>query len=121
MSPIEFIGVGLLGGVGAVARFALDGGIATRLGKTFPYGTLLVNLVGSLVLGVLVGATLPPKTSEILTAGLIGAFTTFSTWMFETHRLGEEERGALAAVNLVVSLLLGVACAWTGRKAGLAL
>lgn len=106
---------------GAVARFALDGGVATRLGRTFPYGTLLVNLLGSLVLGVLIGAALPPRTSEILTAGLIGAFTTFSTWMFETHRLGEDQRGSLATVNLVVSLVLGVACAWVGRKVGLAL
>ena len=121
MSLIEVIGVGLLGGVGAVARFVLDGGIAERLGRAFPYGTLVVNLLGSVLLGLFVGVALPSRTSEILTAGLIGAFTTFSTWMFESHRLGEDQRTALATANLVLSLVLGVACAWFGRKIGLEL
>lgn len=121
MTPLEVIGIGVLGGFGAVARFLLDGGIAAQLGRAFPYGTLVVNLSGSAVLGVLVGAALPARTAEVLTAGLIGAFTTFSTWMFESHRLGEDDEGALAAINLVVALLAGVACAWLGRRVGLAL
>jgi CrcB protein len=121
MSLLEVIGVGALGGFGAVARFLLDGAVAARLGCAFPYGTLVVNLSGSVVLGVLVGAALPPRTSEILTAGLIGAFTTFSTWMFESHRLGEDNEGTLAAINVLVALVLGVACAWLGRTVGLAL
>ena len=121
MTLLEVIGVGVLGGVGAVARFLLDGGIAAHLGRSFPYGTLVVNLSGSVVLGVLVGVALPTRTAEVLTAGLIGAFTTFSTWMFESHRLGEDDQGGLAATNLMVSLVLGVLCAWFGRKVGLAL
>ena len=121
MTLVELIGVGVLGGVGAVARFLLDGAIAVRVGRAFPYGTLAVNLSGSLVLGVLVGAALPPRTAEVLTAGLIGAFTTFSTWMFESHRLVEDNEWGLAAINLVVALLAGVAGAWLGRKVGLAL
>jgi CrcB protein len=121
MTLLEVVGVGVLGGFGAVARFLLDGGIAARLGRAFPYGTLVVNLSGSVVLGVLVGPALPPRTSEVLTAGLIGAFTTFSTWMFESHRLGEDDEGNLAAINALVALVLGVACAWVGREVGLAL
>lgn len=121
MSFLEVVGVGLLGGVGAVARFVLDGGIGARVGRAFPYGTLIVNVLGSFLLGVFVGAAFPPKTSEVLTAGLIGAFTTFSTWMFESHRLGEDGQARLAAVNVAVALVLGVSCAWVGRKVGLAL
>lgn len=121
MSLLEVVGVGLLGGVGAVARFLIDGRIAATAESVFPYGTLIVNLLGSFVLGVFVGAALPPRTSEVLSAGLIGAFTTFSTWMFESHRLGEDERERLAAINVVVALVLGVACAWAGRKVGLTL
>ena len=121
MTVLEFIGVGFLGGVGAVARFLIDGGVGARLGRAFPYGTLAVNLSGSVVLGFLAGAALPAQTSEVLTAGLTGAFTTFSTWMFETQRLGEDDQGRLAAMNILVSLVLGVACAWLGRKVGLAL
>lgn len=117
MTPIEFIGVGLLGGAGAVARFLIDGRIAGRLGRAFPYGTLLVNLVGALLLGAVVAAALPPRTSEVLTGGLIGAFTTFSTWMFESHRLGEDHRADLAAINLLAALVLGVVCAWLGGRA----
>jgi fluoride exporter len=121
MSFLEVVGIGLLGGVGAVARFLLDGGIAGRLGRTFPYGTMVVNLSGSFLLGALIGAALPARTSEVLTAGLVGAFTTFSTWVFESHRLGEDHQGRLAAMNLMASLVLGVAVAWLGRQVGLAL
>ena len=121
MSLIEVIGVGLLGGVGAVARFVLDGGIAERLGRAFPYGTLVVNLLGSVLLGLFVGVALPSRTSEILTAGLIGAFTTFSTWALESHRLAEDGRAPLGALNFAASLVLGVTLAWAGRRLGAAL
>lgn len=118
MTPLEVVGIGLLGGVGAVARFLLDGAVAGRAGRTFPYGTLAVNLLGSFVLGLFAGLALAPRTSRVITAGLIGAFTTFSTWVFESHRLGEDQRGRLATINLLASLVLGVTCAWLGRKFG---
>lgn len=121
MSLVEVVGVGLLGGLGAAARFALDGTITERLGREFPYGTLLVNLIGSFLLGVMAGAALARGAYEVLGVGLIGAFTTFSTWIFESHRLGEDHRSALAAVNLLGSLALGLAFAWAGRKVGSAL
>jgi hypothetical protein len=68
MTPFEVMGIGLLGGVGAVARFVVDGGIGGRLGRSFPYGTFVVNLLGSFVLGFLAGVALPAKTSQILTS-----------------------------------------------------
>jgi fluoride exporter len=115
------IGVGLLGGVGAVARFALDGAVSRRVGREFPYGTLAVNLVGAFVLGVFVGLALSDATYRLLGIGLVGAFTTFSTWAFESHRLGEDRRLGMGVANFAVSLVLGVTAAWAGRHLGMAL
>jgi CrcB protein len=112
------VGVGLLGGVGAVARFLLDGGVAGRLGRAFPYGTLAVNVLGSVLLGALVGAALSDDASRLLGTGLVGAFTTFSTWAFESHRLGEDGELARGVANFAVSLALGVTAAWAGRHLG---
>lgn len=121
MSWPVFLGVGLLGGLGAVARFALDGSVSARAGRSFPYGTLAVNLLGSLVLGALVGAALSGDRYRLAGTGLIGAFTTFSTWAFESHRLGEYRRMGLGTANFLVSLVLGVGAAWVGRRIGMAL
>jgi CrcB protein len=112
------LGVGLVGGVGAIARFLLDGAIAGRFGREFPYGTLLVNLLGAFVLGVLVRAALDPNAYRLLGTGLIGAFTTFSTWALETHRLGEEGELRLGAGNFAISLVLGLLAVWAGRHVG---
>ena len=121
MSALTLLAVGCVGGVGACARLLLDGTVSPRFVGPFPYGTLLVNVSGSFVLGLLVGIALEGDAYRIAGVGLIGAFTTFSTWMFESHRLGEDGQARLAAVNVVVALVLGVSCAWVGRKVGLAL
>ena len=118
MSAGMVIAVGLLGGIGAVSRFLLDGAVAARVGKGFPFGTLAVNLSGAFLLGILVGATVGTGTYRLLGVGLIGAYTTFSTWALESHRLSEDGEGRLGAANFVVSLVLGVAVAWLGRKIG---
>jgi fluoride exporter len=121
MSAAIVIGVGLLGGLGAVARFLLDGSVAGRLGRDFPYGTLAVNLTGAFVLGLLVGAALSDDTFRLLGTGLVGAYTTFSTWALESHRLGEDGDLARGLANFAVSLVLGVTAAWLGRHLGAAL
>lgn len=121
MSALVLLGVGLLGGVGAIGRFLLDGAVAARLGRSFPYGTLVVNLTGAFVLGLLVGAALKGDAYRFAGLGLIGAYTTFSTWAFESHRLSEDGEGRAAALNFAVSLALGVAAAWAGRHVGAAL
>lgn len=118
MSAAVVVGVGLLGGIGAIARFALDGAVGSRLTSEFPYGTLLVNLVGAFTLGVFVGAALSGNAYRLLGTGLVGAFTTFSTWAFESHRLGEDGDGRLGGLNFIASLVLGVLAAWAGRKLG---
>jgi CrcB protein len=121
VSPLVVIGVGLLGGAGAIGRFLLDGGIAGRLGRAFPYGTLAVNLSGAFLLGGLVGAALGEDAFRVLGTGLVGGYTTFSTWALESHRLGEDGELARGIANFAVSLALGVTAAWAGRRIGAAL
>ena len=115
------VGIGALGGIGAIARFLLDGAVSRQLGRDFPYGTLAVNLSGAFVLGAVTGAALSEDASRLVGTGLLGAYTTFSTWAFESHRLGEDGRLRLGAANFAVSLLLGVVFAWAGRRLGMAL
>jgi CrcB protein len=115
------IAAGLVGGAGAVARFLVDGAVAQRLGQGFPYGTLVVNLTGSFALGVLVGAVVAPDALRIAGSGFVGAYTTFSTWAFESHRLAEDGEGARGALNFAASVLAGVLIAWGGRAVGGAL
>jgi CrcB protein len=115
------VAVGVLGGIGSIARFLLDGAVARRLGRDFPYGTLAVNVSGALALGVLVGVAVSGDGYRLIGTGVLGAYTTFSTWMLETRRLAEDGRLRLGALNIVVSLALGVGAAWLGRRIGVAL
>lgn len=93
MTPIW---ISLAGGLGAVARFVADGLIRTRLGRNFPWGTLIINVAGSFLLGVMTGLVLGHHTSDttklIIGTGFCGGFTTFSTASFEAVRLIEERR-----------------------------
>ena len=118
MSALTVIVVGLVGGMGAIARFALDGRVSGWTGREFPFGTLAVNLLGAFVLGLLVGAAVDSDVYRVLGTGLIGAFTTFSTWVYESHRLGEDGDLGLGVLNFAISLILGVAAAWAGRHVG---
>jgi CrcB protein len=118
MSLALLLGVGLLGGVGAVARFLLDDAISRRVGRSFPWGTLVVNIAGAFLLGALVGAGVSADALRLAATGLLGAFTTFSTWALESHRLGEDGQLRLGLANFLVSLLLGVSAAWLGRLLG---
>jgi CrcB protein len=110
---IVWIGVALLGGVGACARFLLDGAIAARGG--FPLGTLAVNVSGSFLLGILAGSDVSADAYLLAGTATLGAFTTFSTWMFETQRAAEEGRARVAWANVVLSAALGLAAAALGR------
>jgi fluoride exporter len=114
------LGIGVLGGAGALGRFLLDAAVSARAGG-FPWGTLTVNLSGTLALGVLVGAAVGGDALRLAGTGLLGAFTTFSTWVFESHRLAEDGDARLGAANLLGSLALGLAAAWLGRRIGAAL
>jgi len=115
------LAVGGVGGVGAILRFLLDSAVSARVGREFPYGTLIVNLTGAFILGLLVGVALGQDAYRIAGTGLTGAFTTFSTWTLESHRLGEDGQLRLGIVNFAVSLILGIAAAWAGRHLGASL
>jgi CrcB protein len=118
---LVWVAVGVLGGVGAIGRFLLDGAVSERAGSRLPWGTLAVNLSGTFALGVLVGADVHGDALMLAGVATLGSYTTFSTWLFETHRLGEGgQRGAMA-LNVLLSLLAGVAVAALGRVVGGAL
>lgn len=108
----------LCGGVGAVARFLVDGAVSRRVASTLPVGTFVVNLSGAFILGFLDGAVLPKNAALIVGTGIIGSYTTFSTWMFETQRLGEERQLRGGALNLAASLIAGVGIAALGMWIG---
>lgn len=115
MSAATLLLVGLAGGAGAVARFVVDGAVGSGVVSEFPFGTLVVNLTGAVTLGVLVGASVHGDAYRIAGTGALGGYTTFSTWMFESQRLGEDGELRLGIVNLIVSLLAGVTAIWIGR------
>jgi CrcB protein len=118
MTVLIWTGVTLFGGLGAVLRFLVDKAVSTRSRGAFPLGTLVVNLSGALVLGILSGLLLPPTAALLAGTAVIGSYTTFSTWMLESERLIEERRVGLAAMNLGLSLALGIAAAAVGLALG---
>jgi CrcB protein len=115
MSVVIALGVGVLGGAGAMARFLLDGTVSERAGGHFPWGTFAVNASGAFLLGIVAG-TLDGDAYTLVGTGLLGAYTTFSTWMLESHRLGEDGRLPLGLVNFALSLAIGIAAVWLGRQ-----
>ena len=118
MSWIVVAGVAAAGGLGAVGRFLLDGAVSGGVARDLPLGTLAVNMLGAFALGVLAGAGAGPDANRLLATGLLGSFTTFSTWMLESERLGEEGELRVGAANVAISLALGLALAWLGRELG---
>jgi CrcB protein len=111
----------VLGGSGACARFVLDGAVASRVGRGLPFGTFVVNLSGAFLLGVAVGAALGADEYRLVGTAALGSYTTFSTWMLETHRPVEDGQVVEAAANVLVSLVLGFGAAALGRSLGGAL
>ena len=118
---LVWVGVVVLGGAGAVARFALDSAVSQRAGSGFPYGTLAVNLSGAFVLGLLAGADVTGDALLLAGTAALGSYTTFSTWMLESHRLGEDGELGRMWLNLGGSLLAGLAVAALGKALGGAL
>jgi CrcB protein len=118
---LVWVGVALLGGAGAVARFVLDGAVSERTGDAFPWGTLAVNLSGAFLLGLLNGLDVAGDALLLAGTGLLGSYTTFSTWMLESHRLGEDGEPGRMWMNLGLSLVAGLAAAALGRALGGAL
>ena len=118
MSAPVWIGVGLLGGLGALLRFFVDGLVAARAGRDFPLGTFVVNVSGATILGLLVGLGLTGDRLLLAGTALLGSYTTFSTWMLESQRLVENGEVAPAVGNVLLSLGVGLGAAALGRLIG---
>jgi fluoride exporter len=112
---IVWLGVLVAGGFGAVLRFLVDGAVARRAARSFPFGTLAVNISGAALLGLLGGLALSRHAALLADTAFVGSYTTFSTWMLETQRLSEERQLRSAVANIVASIVLGVAAALAGQ------
>lgn len=104
MSSLMWFAVAPVGGLGAMLRFGVERVVARRLAHSFPFGTLVVNLSGAFAL--------------LAGTAAVGSYTTFSTWMLETHRLSEERQFHTAAINVVLSVGLGLAATMLGQLIG---
>jgi len=114
------------GALGAYARYALDGFVSRRVGGAFPWGTFVVNVSGAFVLGLVITvlsakSALDPALRTSITVGFLGAYTTFSTLMYETVRLLENGDHGVAAANALGSLVAGMAAVAAGMAVGRAL
>ncbi len=118
MSAGGWIAVALLGGLAAVARFAIDALLSDHPAQPFPLGILVVNLGGTLVLGVVAGAALHGEGRTIVAGGVTGSLTTFSTWMLDSERLASADRAGLARLNVALSLVAGFAAVALGHWLG---
>jgi len=116
---IQTLSIAAGGAAGAVARFWLSNGVHAVLGRDFPYGTLVVNIFGSLLMGILYTLMLErfisaPEVRGVLLIGFLGAFTTFSTFSIETLNLIEQAAYAKATLNVLVSVVACIGAAWFG-------
>ncbi len=109
-------GVLVIGGLGSVTRFMVDRTIARRNATSFPFGTFAVNISGAMLLGFVTGLALSHQIAMRAGTAFLGAYTAFSTWMLETQRLVEERQVWPALINVVASMVLGVAAAVAGQS-----
>jgi CrcB protein len=118
---LKFIYIGLGGFFGAIGRYSISKWVANKYNSFFPYGTLVVNLLGSFLLGFLLTyfldkSTLRPIYRTAITTGFLGALTTFSTFGFETVMLFGEESYLFAFLNVILNLILGLMLVFIGIK-----
>lgn len=109
------------GAAGVALRMFLSGWIAARWGETFPWGTITVNVAGCLAIGVFAGLTgtegvwlLPPLARQVVTIGVLGGFTTYSSFSLQTIELLAEGEVLHAMANVIVTLVLCLAATWAG-------
>jgi len=118
MSIWVWIGVALLSGTAALARFLIVALLSARAAGAFPLGTFVVNISGALLLGLITGLAVEGDALVLLGSATLGSYTTFSTWMLESERLVEDNRARLALLNALASLALGVGAVALGRLVG---
>lgn len=116
---LRVVAVGMGGAIGSILRYVLAG-LVQRSIVSFPLGTMSVNVLGCLAIGFLsermMGATVNPVYRIGMLIGVLGGFTTFSTFSLETLKLAEERQYSLAALNVVASVASCLAAAWAGQR-----
>lgn len=115
--------IGFAGALGALARYGLGGLVQRFAGVTFPWGTFVVNIVGAFLFGLIWSSVeqrlvISAESRVIILSGFLGAFTTFSSFMFETSSLIGEGQWTLAALNLGGQMVLGLVAMFLGLAAG---
>ncbi|MFZ1916159.1 MAG: fluoride efflux transporter CrcB [Terriglobales bacterium] len=122
----KYFAVGIGGFVGSIARFWLASYVGQRMGTRFPYGTFLINVSGSFLIGfvmtILTERThLSPTYRYLIPIGFIGGYTTFSTFEYETLRVIQDGQFTIGLLNIVLSVLVGFLMVWTGAMVGKAI
>ncbi|MCS5717335.1 fluoride efflux transporter CrcB [Herbiconiux sp. CPCC 205763] len=122
MTPLVFLALSAAGGVGAAARFFIDGAVKARIRGSYPVGTTIINVTGSLLLGLVTGLALSHLVTDdwrlVLGGGFLGGYTTFSTASFETVRLAQNRRWGAALANGLGMMVASVAAAGLGLWLG---
>lgn len=116
---INILLVGLGGGIGAITRYLVSVWAAQKYGSEFPYGTLLVNLAGCLIIGLFMQLVtdriiVNPYWRMLVTVGFLGGLTTFSSFSYETVKLVGDGEMALAFYNVAANTVLGLMATWVG-------
>jgi CrcB protein len=119
---MSYVWIFLGGGLGSIARFAGSGLIARYFGETFPWGTLLVNVTGSFIIGLFATLTgtegrwlVPPSARQFVMIGICGGYTTFSSFSLQTLSLARDGEWFKAGANAVLSLVLCLVAVWLGH------
>lgn len=120
---VKYLIIGIGGFLGSIARFWLGSYIDSKMGSRFPFGTLVINCTGSFVIGFIVTllaerAHWSPNWRYLIPIGFVGAYTTFSTFEFETFRVVQDGELLLALLNVSVSIIVGFLAVWLGVIAG---
>ena len=118
----KYFVIGIGGFAGAIARYALGAYIGSRLGIRFPYGTFVINVSGSFLIGFILVLLSRTTASQywryLIPIGFIGAYTTFSTFEYETLRAIQDGQPMIGLLNVVLSLVIGFVAVWAGSVLG---
>jgi len=125
---MSYIWVGLGGAIGSMARFWASGVVARHFGETFPWGTLIINVTGSFLIGAFASATgpdgrwlAPPSMRQFFMLGICGGYTTFSSFNLQTLNLARDGEWFDAGANIVLSVVLCLIGVWAGHLVAVSL